>query len=178
MGEVYSRREDLKGLGIRLRRVRSNLDDVRRFRQQVSYIPGRLAFESAGTGLLKKLVAPLYGDAPEVGVRELLQNAIDAVGGKSGVEIRCRNPVSKSGVEIRCRNPGRVDLGGQPPRSTRPDASEIGLTPMPPRCLRCLRRCLRPRCLHGHRCLRERATGPDGPGPGDDQNGPGDTGNW
>ena len=101
MGEVYSRREDLKGLGIRLRRVRSNLDDVRRFRQQVSYIPGRFAFESAGTGLLKKLVAPLYGDAPEVGVRELLQNAIDAVGGKSGVEIRCRNP-------------GRVDLGGCP----------------------------------------------------------------
>lgn len=79
LGEIYSRLDHLRGIGIRLRRVKSNLDDLRRLRQELDYIPGRFAFESAGTGLLKKLVMPLYGEAPEVGVRELLQNAIDAV---------------------------------------------------------------------------------------------------
>jgi molecular chaperone HtpG len=79
LGEVYSKQEVGTNLGITLRRVRSNLDNLVEFRKTVNYLPGQFAFEAAGTGLLKKLVGPLYGDAPEVGIRELLQNAIDAV---------------------------------------------------------------------------------------------------
>lgn len=79
LGEVYSRQGNLKNLGIRLRRVHSNLDDLRGFRGSVGYVPDHFAFETAGVELLKKLVGPLYGDRPEVGIRELLQNAVDAV---------------------------------------------------------------------------------------------------
>ena len=79
LGEIYSMRMGLQSVGIRLRRVRSNLDDLEEFEKSISYIPGRFAFDSAGTDLLKQLVSPLYSHRPEIGVRELLQNAIDAV---------------------------------------------------------------------------------------------------
>jgi hypothetical protein len=42
-------------------------------------IPEKIAFEAANADLLKLLVAPLYGNDPSIGVRELIQNAIDAV---------------------------------------------------------------------------------------------------
>ena len=35
-------------------------------------------FDAAGADLLKLLIQPLYGDTPEVGIRELMQNSIDA----------------------------------------------------------------------------------------------------
>jgi Histidine kinase-, DNA gyrase B-, and HSP90-like ATPase len=45
----------------------------------VPYVPVDASFSTAEADLLKLLVAPLYGDRPEIGVRELVQNAIDAV---------------------------------------------------------------------------------------------------
>jgi molecular chaperone HtpG len=115
LGEVYSRQGDLRRLGIRLRRVRSNLDDLRMFRQEIDFIPGRFAFESAGTDLLKKLIAPLYGDSPEVGIRELLQNAIDAVNERHAKSTPKEVVASAIGVdppEVFVRVEGSAEDGG------------------------------------------------------------------
>jgi hypothetical protein len=81
LGEVYALQThlQLEQLGIKIRRVKSNLDDVEAFSKTVSYVPARIAFEAANTDLLKLLVAPLYGEDAGIGIRELLQNAIDAV---------------------------------------------------------------------------------------------------
>ena len=78
LGEVYGRFKQLEGLGLKLRRVRSNIDEVDRFARTVSYIPCHAAFDSAGSDLLKLLIEPLYGNRPEVGIRELVQNSVDA----------------------------------------------------------------------------------------------------
>lgn len=77
LGEVYGPKEDLRGFGIRIRRVKSNLQDPS-FANTVSYVPCQAALHTAGVDLLKLLITPLYGDRPEVGIRELLQNAVDA----------------------------------------------------------------------------------------------------
>lgn len=80
LGEVYGRYpEDLKDLGMRFRRIRSNLDDVADFAKEVPYVPDRIRFDVARAELLKLLIGPLYGDDPSYGVRELMQNSIDAV---------------------------------------------------------------------------------------------------
>lgn len=77
IGEVYGRFQELKELGLTLRRVRSNLDNKAEFAKTVSYHPERVLFE-ADPEILKLLVAPLYGDELGVAVRELVQNAVDA----------------------------------------------------------------------------------------------------
>lgn len=79
LGEVYGRVEELRRLGLVIRRVRSNLDDERAFSRRVDYVPRRVEFDIARSEILKLLVRPLYGDKPEVGIRELLQNSLDAV---------------------------------------------------------------------------------------------------
>jgi molecular chaperone HtpG len=79
LGEVYGRYEGLNTLGLILRRVRSSLDNVDEFAKRVSYVPRKAHFRAAGADLLKLLIAPLYGDRPEIGIRELVQNAVDAV---------------------------------------------------------------------------------------------------
>jgi molecular chaperone HtpG len=76
IGEIYGRY--FPNLRLQLRRVRSNLDDTTSFAKTVPYIPTRARFESAGGDLLKLLVHPLYEDKPRAGVRELIQNAVDA----------------------------------------------------------------------------------------------------
>ncbi len=79
LGEVYGRYKGLNQLGLAVRRVRSNLDDDASFAKTVHYVPARAAFEAADVDLLKLLIKPLYGDCPEIGIRELVQNAVDAV---------------------------------------------------------------------------------------------------
>lgn len=78
LGEIYGPKPELGGLGLVLRRIKSNLDDTETFAKTVKYIPCRVSLETAGTDLLKLLIKPLYGDSPEIGIRELLQNAVDA----------------------------------------------------------------------------------------------------
>jgi HSP90 family molecular chaperone len=68
----------LSELGLKLRRVRSNVDDEAELAKTVSYLPCEAAFDAAGPELLKLLIKPLYGEHPEIGIRELLQNAVDA----------------------------------------------------------------------------------------------------
>lgn len=76
IGEVYGR---VNQFGLAVRRVRSNLDDEGRFAETVEYVSMHATFDTAGADLLKLLIGPLYGDRPEIGIRELLQNAVDAV---------------------------------------------------------------------------------------------------
>lgn len=81
LGEVYGRyvSEGLSKLGLTLRRVRSNLDDAESFAATVLYVPQKITLDVARADLLKLLIGPLYGDDPGIGVRELLQNSVDAV---------------------------------------------------------------------------------------------------
>ncbi|MBO4123693.1 ATP-binding protein [Cupriavidus gilardii] len=78
IGEVYGRRGELASLGLSLRRIRSNLDKPSTFARTVPYIPIKAGFDASGPGLLNLLVGPLYDYSYEVGIRELVQNAVDA----------------------------------------------------------------------------------------------------
>lgn len=78
LGEVYGRYPPLNRLTLKIRRIRSDL------RQSIiidklPFVPTKASLDSSKSDLLKLLIAPLYGDIPSIGVRELLQNSIDAV---------------------------------------------------------------------------------------------------
>lgn len=79
LGEVYGARVDLglDRLTLATRRVDSNLRTPV-FRASLPYVPERTGF-STDPNLLTLLVEPLYGKEPGVGVRELMQNSVDAV---------------------------------------------------------------------------------------------------
>ncbi|UCH95369.1 MAG: ATP-binding protein [Candidatus Aminicenantes bacterium] len=57
--------------------VRSNIDDPE-FKKELPYVPIRSGL-SAEPLILTLLVEPFYGNSPEIGIRELLQNSVDAV---------------------------------------------------------------------------------------------------
>jgi molecular chaperone HtpG len=78
LGEVYGRLGEFSALGLSVRRLRSNIDQVEKFSKSVSYIPVRAGFRSSGPDLLKLLVGPLYEYEHSVAIRELVQNAVDA----------------------------------------------------------------------------------------------------
>ncbi len=80
LGEIYGRYEEFRPLGINIRRVRSSLDDQNKFieEKKPDYIPQLLSFRTSSAEMLELLVAPLYGSRPEIGIRELLQNSVDA----------------------------------------------------------------------------------------------------
>jgi len=79
LDEAYGTRNDLglDQLNLAIRRVHSNLHDTA-FRDNLPYVPERTGFR-VDPNLLTLLVEPLYGKHPSVGVRELMQNAVDAV---------------------------------------------------------------------------------------------------
>lgn len=81
LGEIYGRFMNVKlpNLKIDVRRLRSNLEDRRSLGQTLSYVPERIKFSVDEPELLKLLLAPLYGDDPLYGLRELTQNAADSV---------------------------------------------------------------------------------------------------
>lgn len=78
IGEVYGRFSPT--LGLQIRRIRSSIDNPDEFKKakQPNYIPREFKFRTSSAELMDLLVKPLYGDNPEIGVRELLQNAVDA----------------------------------------------------------------------------------------------------
>lgn len=80
LGEVYGRYEHLNVLGVTIRRIRSSLDSLKEFikLKKPDYLPKVLRFQTADAEMMELLITPLYGDKPEIGVRELLQNSIDA----------------------------------------------------------------------------------------------------
>lgn len=92
LDEAYGLREELKDIGLSIRRVHSNLT-TKAFREGLPFVPERTGF-SADPQILNLLIEPLYGKAPYVGARELVQNAVDAVReltawcGRHGKEIQ------------------------------------------------------------------------------------------
>ena len=80
LGEVFGNHSKLQHLGLSLRRVRSSVDDPDAYveRENLTFLPHAASFELGKAELLPLLVSPLYGDRPEVGIRELMQNAVDA----------------------------------------------------------------------------------------------------
>jgi molecular chaperone HtpG len=79
LDEVYGTLTELglHQLNLFTRRVYSNLQSPA-FRDSLPYVPDQTGF-TADPNLLTLLVEPLYGKQPSVGVRELMQNAVDAV---------------------------------------------------------------------------------------------------
>ncbi|WP_170550434.1 HD domain-containing protein [Ruegeria atlantica] len=88
LGEVYGRftQQGFDKFGLRLRRLRTSVDNVMKFSRSVDYVPAQIAFEASNADLLSLLVAPLYGDRPEIGLRELIQNSLDAVRERTHIE--------------------------------------------------------------------------------------------
>ena len=79
LDEVYGTFTELglNKLNLATRRVYSNMQSSA-YRDGLPYVPSRTGF-TADPHLLTLLVEPLYGKYPNVGVRELMQNAADAV---------------------------------------------------------------------------------------------------
>ena len=79
LSEAYGRLTPKRFSFIRLAksRVCSNIDSPE-LREQLPYVPVSAKFR-VDPNLLVLLVEPLYGDSPGVAVRELVQNAVDAV---------------------------------------------------------------------------------------------------
>lgn len=80
LGEVYGRFDKMANLGINIRRLRSSLDDINEYtkKKKPDFIPKVLKFRTADSEMMELLIAPLYGNKPEIGIRELVQNAVDA----------------------------------------------------------------------------------------------------
>lgn len=85
LGEVYGKEANDKQPKIKYRRILSNLNKGSSLYNIVSYVPERMVFE-ADSELIKLLIAPLYGNNPTFGVRELLQNSLDACNERTHLE--------------------------------------------------------------------------------------------
>jgi molecular chaperone HtpG len=81
LGEVYGRfgSNNFDKLGITIRRVRSNVDDPTELAKTAAYIPGDIRLTVDNVEAFGLLVGPLYNDKVEIGIRELVQNSVDAV---------------------------------------------------------------------------------------------------
>ncbi|HWW73797.1 MAG TPA: ATP-binding protein, partial [Pyrinomonadaceae bacterium] len=129
LGEVYGRLRGLSELGLTIRRVRSNLDDKDAFARTVPYHPERIIFE-ADPEILKLLIDPLYGNRPNIGIRELVQNAVDAClelndyAGKVSPGRRAKASSTEASVLVRLEE----DAGGDGGWLTVSD-NGIGMTP-------------------------------------------------
>ena len=75
LGETYGFLPEKKPQ-IKFRRITSNLE-YPTFLKKINYIPQKISFR-VNNELSKLLIAPLYGNDPTYGVRELVQNATDA----------------------------------------------------------------------------------------------------
>ncbi|MCR9116887.1 MAG: ATP-binding protein, partial [bacterium] len=111
LGETYGRFDGLNVLGLQWRRVRSNIDNVSDFSSTVTYLPRRIRLEVARSELLSLLAKPLYGDDPSFGVRELTQNACDAV--RERKHLASGNP--RFNVPIRSGLDSEVAISVTPP---------------------------------------------------------------
>jgi len=95
LGEVYGMDSKLNNLKIKYRRITSNLDYKNKFAKTVNYIPEKIRFD-ADPELLKLLIGPLYGEDPKYGVRELLQNSVDATKERQFVDENFNKKISIS----------------------------------------------------------------------------------
>jgi len=94
LGEVYGRYAPWDRLGLRIRRVRSTIEDEKKIKKKIDFLPVKAAFDAAGVDLLKLLIHPLYGDIPGIGIRELIQNSVDAC--REALNIKNSDPKASS----------------------------------------------------------------------------------
>ena len=80
MGEIYSRYSPLNTLSITYRRVKSNIDSPEKYvnSNHKNFYPEVLRVHADNQKLFPLLIKPLYGDSPQIGLRELIQNGVDA----------------------------------------------------------------------------------------------------
>ena len=90
LGEIYGKEKIENQPQIKYRRIKSNLDKNGNFANSVTYVAEKVSFEY-DSDLAKLLIAPLYGNNPTYGVRELLQNSIDACKEKEIEEKKAGN---------------------------------------------------------------------------------------
>jgi molecular chaperone HtpG len=95
LGEVYGKDANLSRLKIKFRRITSNLDNIKKFTQKVNYVPEKIKFD-ADSELLKLLIGPLYGEDPKYGIRELLQNSVDAVKERAFIDSNSKENITIS----------------------------------------------------------------------------------
>lgn len=88
LGETYGFLPDNKP-EIKFRRITSNLK-YPTFLKKIKYVPQEISFR-VNNELSKLLIAPLYGNDPTYGVRELVQNATDACKERVKIEQDKRN---------------------------------------------------------------------------------------
>lgn len=81
LGEIYGRMHEygMSKLGIKIRRIKSNLVDDNNLNSLLGFYPEPARLSSSNASLIELLVKPLYGNSPFIGIRELVQNSIDAV---------------------------------------------------------------------------------------------------
>lgn len=105
LGEVYGKSEHLKNFAIKIRRIRSSLDSFDEFiaNKKPKYIPKVLSFRTADSEMMELLIAPLYGDKPEIGIRELVQNSIDACS-------ELKDTIIKNGRSFSCKSDFDVSI--------------------------------------------------------------------
>lgn len=75
LGDVYGRSP--LNLRLSIRRIKSDLTNTGCAEHSVNYLTDKITFR-ANPGILKLLIGPLYDYQPVYGIRELLQNSIDA----------------------------------------------------------------------------------------------------
>ena len=107
LGEIYGRQttNGLSELGMRVRRVRSGIIDGG---VDYRFVPEHIRFRVAESEMLSLLLAPLYGDHPLYGIRELVQNAHDAVVESLAIS-RPDSIASRGRIQI------RLDSRSEPP---------------------------------------------------------------
>jgi molecular chaperone HtpG len=98
IGEIYGTLKTENRPALRYRRIASNLEDLISNDENLDFVPELIAF-SADKELLKLLIAPLYGYNPSFGVRELLQNSVDACWEREFVESQ-RNELYSGEISI------------------------------------------------------------------------------
>ena len=87
-----------------IHRVRSNIQQKKSRKNFDLKFLTREAKITANPAIVKLMMAPLYGDDPTYGVRELLQNAVDACLEREKWEKDHGNPNYKGRVDIRIEN--------------------------------------------------------------------------
>lgn len=98
LGEIYGNINDKPE--IKFRRITSNLNEEL-FLNAQSYVTDRFYFK-ANDEVVKLLIAPLYGNNPRYGIRELLQNAVDSCKERDQIE-KIKRESYNGEIEVRIK---------------------------------------------------------------------------
>lgn len=102
LGELYGNHD--KKPGIKYRRIMTNLNDSSFIANQI-YVADTFSF-TTNNEVTRLLIAPLYGDDPKYGVRELLHNAIDACNERDELERKWGNDKYEPAIKVEITKEG------------------------------------------------------------------------